>query len=80
MIWPLKRFSSSPIPPEPAEGDHYFNLENATRDLMGWANKEFAASPDNHHLEIARNHLSDAYLALWRANHFWERHHRDEAG
>jgi hypothetical protein len=78
MIWPFKLLATPlPPPPEPDQGDHYYNLENAILDLMGWADKELRADAANHHLETVRNHLSDAYVAMWRASQWWHKHHQE---
>lgn len=69
-----------PSPPdEPAEEDHFYTLEQAVQDVLSRTNRVLANNPDNHHLEFARNHLSDAYVALWRASQWWQKYHR-EAG
>lgn len=76
MGW-LWRFLFPPepaAPDEPAEEDHFYNLEQAVQAALAWANREVASNPDNHHLTYARNHLSDAYICLWRASQWWQKY------
>ena len=70
MMHKLWRWLTAPsLPPgEPEESDRFFGLEQATHAALAMANAELLEDPLNHYLESARNHLSDAYVFLWRAS------------
>lgn len=58
---------------EPSEGlDCYRRLSMLAKQLLQEIQAAFQADPDNICLEHARNHLSDAYLCLERANLDWD--------
>ena len=61
------------LAPTPVPEDHYWGLELIMADLLIKADKAVADDPDNPHLLTTRNYISDAYVALRRAEGHWRR-------
>lgn len=58
----------NPDPPPMEEDDHYYSVEVETAHALQVVQTALEANPDDHHLEAARNHVSDAYLSIRRAS------------